>query len=55
MISFKISQIDTSKLDVLKNWSVSYNLEKILVALKNEMSSPVNKKLWQPPEGTSFF
>ncbi len=46
--------VEPSKLDVLKNWKPQYNLEMTLTAIRQEMASPANKKLPQPPEGTTF-
>ena len=46
--------IDQNKFPLLKNWSNTYNLEKVLVALKGEMVTPANKKLAQPPEGANY-
>jgi len=46
--------VDTIKLTVLNSWNPNNSIETILLALKNEMSLPANKKLVQPPEGTMF-
>eukprot|EP01104_Vermistella_antarctica_P002420 TRINITY_DN12662_c0_g1_i1.p1 TRINITY_DN12662_c0_g1~~TRINITY_DN12662_c0_g1_i1.p1 ORF type:complete len:142 (+),score=22.80 TRINITY_DN12662_c0_g1_i1:128-553(+) len=35
-------------------WKATYNLEYVLQQLRRQMSTPANKKLSQPPEGTSF-
>ena len=32
----------------------TFNIEKVLVALKAEMTAPANKKLVQPPEGANY-
>ncbi|GAA6060673.1 hypothetical protein JCM10212_001229 [Sporobolomyces blumeae] len=47
-------KIDRTKLPVLSNWKHSYTLETVLVELRRDMASPTNRKLPQPPEGTSF-
>ena len=46
--------VDSSKFAILKNWSGTYNIEKVLVALKAEMMAPANKKLSQPPDGANY-
>ena len=43
------------KFEFLKNWSIECTLEKILVALREEMLSDKNKKTLQPAEGASYF
>eukprot|EP01133_Synstelium_polycarpum_P002673 gene2673-3089_t len=35
-------------------WSPKFTLENILLGLRAEMSSSANKRLAQPPEGTTF-
>lgn len=47
-------KVDPSKFGVLSKWKHSYTLETILVELRREMASPTNRKLPQPPEGSSF-
>jgi len=47
-------QVDISKFNPLKEWKSSYSLETILTELRKEMQSAANKKLPQPPEGSSF-
>ncbi|CEQ41501.1 SPOSA6832_03245, partial [Sporobolomyces salmonicolor] len=47
-------QVDPSKLDVLARWKHNYTLETVLVELRRDMASPTNRKLPQPPEGTTF-
>ena len=39
---------------VLGNWNPSYTMETILVELRKEMSSPANKRLPQPNEGSTY-
>ena len=43
------------KFEFLKNWSNECTLEKVLVALREEMQSAKNKKTLQPAEGASYF
>jgi ubiquitin-conjugating enzyme E2 variant len=38
----------------LSGWNPSMGIENVLVALKNSMSQPANKRLPQPPEGARF-
>jgi|TARA_B110000285_G_scaffold141812_1_gene158606 ubiquitin-protein ligase len=37
---------------MFKNWNPEYNMEKVLIGLKNEMIS--NKKAAQPADGDMF-
>jgi ubiquitin-protein ligase len=41
-----------NKFSLFANWKNEYNMEKILVALKNEMSA--NRKLAQPADGDMY-
>ncbi|KAG8952228.1 E2 ubiquitin-conjugating protein mms2 [Tulasnella sp. 424] len=47
-------EVDASKFGVLGRWQYDNNLEQVLVALRNEMAHPLNKKLPQPPEGSTY-
>ncbi|CAO3570866.1 unnamed protein product [Mortierella alpina] len=47
-------EVDSSKLNCLRNWNRNYGLETVLTDLRREMASPNNRKLPQPPEGTMF-
>ncbi len=38
----------------LANWTRSGTIESVLVALKNSMAAPANRRLPQPPEGSYF-
>ena len=42
----------TGKFPVFANWKTEYNMEKVLIALKNEMIT--HKKLAQPQEGDMY-
>lgn len=44
----------TSELDILKNWKRSYTMEIVLLELRKSMASATNKKLAQPPEGSTY-
>ncbi|DBA65840.1 TPA: hypothetical protein ACH3X2_002871 [Trebouxia sp. C0005] len=46
--------VDARTFHVLSNWSSKYTIETILVELRREMASPQNRKLSQPPEGTTY-
>jgi ubiquitin-conjugating enzyme E2 variant len=48
-------KVDPSKLTVLGNWSRGSSIETILVEIRREMASFNNRKLPQPPEGSTFF
>lgn len=39
---------------VLGQWNRGYTMETVLVELRRQMASPSNKKLQQPPEGTTY-
>ncbi|PVU99046.1 hypothetical protein BB559_001058 [Furculomyces boomerangus] len=43
-----------SKLNCLNNWKRSYSLETVLVELRREMATPFNRRLPQPPEGSTY-
>lgn len=43
-----------SQFDTLKNWKRSYSMETILLELRKSMASSANKKLAQPPEGSTY-
>ncbi|KIM88359.1 hypothetical protein PILCRDRAFT_814258 [Piloderma croceum F 1598] len=47
-------KVDPSKITVLGHWSRNSSLETILVEIRREMASFNNRKLPQPPEGTTF-
>ncbi|KAF9785150.1 UBC-like protein [Thelephora terrestris] len=47
-------KIDPLKLPVLQNWNRDKSLETILVEIRREMANLNNRKLAQPPEGTTF-
>mmetsp|Transcript_28755 Transcript_28755/g.29091 ORF Transcript_28755/g.29091 Transcript_28755/m.29091 type:complete len:144 (+) Transcript_28755:113-544(+) len=44
----------TPDLPAIANWNRNMTIEAILVNLKNSMTSPQNRRLPQPPEGSSF-
>ncbi|CAM9294645.1 unnamed protein product [Chrysoparadoxa australica] len=41
-------------LHVLANWDRNDGIEKVLVNLRQEMASRINRRLPQPPEGSTF-
>lgn len=43
--------VEPSLFPMLANWRMEYTIEGVLTALKKEMMSPQNRKLYQPPEG----
>jgi ubiquitin-conjugating enzyme E2 variant len=47
-------QVIPQKLACLANWRREYTLETILVEIRREMARPHNRKLPQPPEGSTF-
>ncbi|KAJ7817715.1 UBC-like protein [Mycena olivaceomarginata] len=46
--------VDPAKLPVLAHWSRASSLEHVLVEIRKEMASASNRKLPQPPEGSTF-
>ncbi|KAI5801416.1 ubiquitin-conjugating enzyme/RWD-like protein [Peziza echinospora] len=46
--------VDLSKLSRVAVWNREFTMEKILVALREFMAHPSNKKLPQPPEGSTY-
>jgi ubiquitin-protein ligase len=44
----------TTELRELGQWNQNMTLENILVGIKNSMNSPANRRVPQPPDGTSF-
>ncbi|KAH9004548.1 ubiquitin-conjugating enzyme/RWD-like protein [Lactarius hatsudake] len=47
-------KVDPTKLPVLTNWSRNSSIETVLVEIRREMASFNNRKLPQPPEGSTF-
>lgn len=43
-----------SQFETLKNWKRSYSMETVLLELRKSMASASNKKLVQPPEGSTY-
>jgi len=46
--------VDPNKLQVLLGWTRQSSIETVLVEIRKEMASFNNRKLPQPPEGTTF-
>eukprot|EP00826_Nyctotherus_ovalis_P044340 TRINITY_DN4782_c0_g1_i6.p1 TRINITY_DN4782_c0_g1~~TRINITY_DN4782_c0_g1_i6.p1 ORF type:complete len:153 (-),score=54.35 TRINITY_DN4782_c0_g1_i6:92-550(-) len=46
--------VEPSKFAMLKNWNPACNIEALLTGLRHEMTTPANKKLKQPPEGSQY-
>ncbi|KRX09441.1 Ubiquitin-conjugating enzyme/RWD-like protein [Pseudocohnilembus persalinus] len=46
--------VDTQKFSLIKNWKPEITMEKLLLGIKNEMSSSANRKLAQPAEGAQY-
>lgn len=47
-------QVLVKEFDTLKNWKRSYTMETVLLELRKAMASAANKKLVQPPEGSTY-
>ncbi len=54
MLHVKSMQVDARNFHILSNWNSKYTIETILVELRREMASAHNRKLSQPPEGTTY-
>lgn len=46
--------VNVAKFETLRNWKRTYSMETILLELRKNMASPANKKLPQPPEGSTY-
>lgn len=46
--------VDQTKFGILGSWRREYTMETILLELRREMASSHNRKLPQPPEGTTY-
>jgi len=47
------TQVDP-RFPILAQWKSHYDIEKLLVEIRKELASPVNRKAPQPPEGATF-
>ncbi|KAJ8462387.1 hypothetical protein ONZ51_g10929 [Trametes cubensis] len=47
-------KVDPNKLPVLAHWNRNHSIETVLVEIRREMASFNNRKLPQPPEGSTF-
>mmetsp|Transcript_10621 Transcript_10621/g.15912 ORF Transcript_10621/g.15912 Transcript_10621/m.15912 type:complete len:145 (+) Transcript_10621:82-516(+) len=47
-------EVNKSKVHVLATWNRNHSLEQVLVGLRQEMASSVNRRLPQPPEGSRY-
>ncbi|KAH8103892.1 UBC-like protein [Cristinia sonorae] len=47
-------KVEASKLPVLAQWNRERSIETVLVEIRREMASFNNRKLPQPPEGSTF-
>lgn len=46
--------VEPRQFPMLLNWNRGYTMQTLLTELRREMVSPVNRRLPQPPEGTTF-
>uniref|UniRef100_A0A0C9QLY6 TSA: Wollemia nobilis Ref_Wollemi_Transcript_25578_818 transcribed RNA sequence n=1 Tax=Wollemia nobilis TaxID=56998 RepID=A0A0C9QLY6_9CONI len=46
--------VEQKNFPMLANWRSEYTMEDILMELKREMAAPHNRRLSQPPEGSTF-
>ncbi|KAK9458977.1 ubiquitin-conjugating enzyme/RWD-like protein [Lipomyces oligophaga] len=47
-------KVENSKLSCLDKWKRDNTMETVLLELRREMASGLNRKLPQPPEGTTY-
>lgn len=47
-------RINPNAFGILGRWNRSYTMETVLCELRRAMASPTNKRLPQPPEGTTY-
>ncbi|KXZ51432.1 hypothetical protein GPECTOR_12g394 [Gonium pectorale] len=47
-------RVDPTKFAMLGAWKREYTLEQVLTEIRRDMSSPQNRKLPQPPEGSNY-
>ncbi|KAB5593942.1 Ubiquitin-conjugating enzyme spm2 [Ceratobasidium theobromae] len=47
-------KVDPARLPILTNWNRASTLENILVEIRREMATSHNRKLPQPPEGSTY-
>lgn len=53
-VSKHSGSVDAYRCNVLKNWSMDYGIETVLLELRKEMASSHNRRLPQPSEGAQF-
>ncbi len=53
-IDQKNGKVDPTKLPCLSQWKRDFTMETILIELRRYMALPQNKKLPQPPEGSTY-
>eukprot|EP01088_Endostelium_zonatum_P020625 TRINITY_DN7699_c0_g1_i1.p1 TRINITY_DN7699_c0_g1~~TRINITY_DN7699_c0_g1_i1.p1 ORF type:complete len:140 (-),score=24.93 TRINITY_DN7699_c0_g1_i1:54-473(-) len=46
--------VEPRNFSTLNNWNSSMTIESVLIGLRNEMTAAHNRRLTQPPEGSSF-
>lgn len=47
-------KVVVDRFDTLQNWKRVYTMETVLLELRKNMAAPANKKLQQPPEGSTY-
>eukprot|EP00889_Picochlorum_renovo_P001283 jgi/Picre1/28313/NNA_003719.t1 len=50
----KRGRLDYKHFEPIKNWTSSCTLESLLTAIRRDMAQPHNRKLPQPPEGSTY-
>lgn len=53
-VDSRSGRVEHGHLSMLKHWNPQHGIEQVLGALRAEMASPSNRRLQQPPEGSTF-
>jgi len=48
-------KVNGSQIPILARWTYNYTLEHVLLEIRKEMASVANRKLPQPPEGSTYL
>ena len=53
-VDLKTGVVIPNKIPAIRNWNRNMGIEQVLGAIRNEMCSDQNRRLRQPPDGTTF-
>ncbi|KAJ1978228.1 E2 ubiquitin-conjugating protein mms2 [Dimargaris xerosporica] len=54
-VNQETGEVEPRMLSCLAHWKRTYSMETVLVELRREMASSSNRKLRQPPEGSTYL